>query len=282
MTVAEREDLLTLPKLRAVQLLEAIAGDQSDQSDGYIEVRFLPPIPGAQNQRFFCVSDPGSLLDAVDLASTTTDAQTGVYVGAALRVLDESGELGGTAQHVERCHVLLADLDDDEALDAYSRLVQEAILPLATFIVESGGVTTTERPKLHVYWALSQGVEPELSRTAKRRIAAALGSDSAVADPARVMRMPCSRHVKEHGGTGREVRVTDAQPKRRYALDDVVSRLPGAGIPNSARDFRRWRRDGSCRRASHHGRQCRRSSPLSRNRRGGDTRGASRPEHRCV
>jgi len=46
-----------------------------------------------------------------------------------------------------------------------------------------------------------------------------------VADPARVMRMPCSRHVKD-GGTGREVRVTDAQPKRRYALDDVVGTLP--------------------------------------------------------
>jgi len=118
MTVAEREDLLTLPQLRAVQLLEDVAGDQSE---GYIEIRFLPLIPGAQNQRFFCVSDPGSLLDAVDLASRRPTAQTGVYVGAAPRVPNESGELGGTAQHVERCHVLLADLDDDEALDAYSR-----------------------------------------------------------------------------------------------------------------------------------------------------------------
>jgi len=99
-------------------------------------------------------------------------------------------------------------------------------LPPATFIVESGGVTTTERAKLHLYWALEPSIDPELARTGKRRLAVALSSDSAVSDPARVMRMPCSRHFKEHGGTGREVRVIDAQPKRRYALDDIVGGLP--------------------------------------------------------
>jgi len=99
---------------------------------------------------------------------------------------------------------------------------------------------------LHCYWLLADTPPLAAFRDAQRRLALKYGSDPAVCDLPRVMRLPGFLHVRR---TPRHVRLAVAHPSCRYALADVLDtcpELPPAPAPSlvtvhrSVRAFAAW------------------------------------------
>ena len=172
------------------------------------EIRALP----SGRQWFFDLSEPEAAYDAIDYAVTITDED--LYFGVHSRSCES-----GTNDAVESCSVVFVDCDSDEAIQALDQFE-----PSSSFVVESGGITPSGLRKQHAYWLLSEPVDPETARIAKKRLASTLGSDGSVHDPARILRLPTSRYMKD--GSGRSVRVTKAQPELRYPLCQIVDVSP--------------------------------------------------------
>jgi len=80
----------------------------------------------------------------------------------------------------------------------------------------------------HLYWLLHPGEDLRRFRGAQRQLARYYGSDSTVSDTSRAMRLPGFRHMKHDPVV---VRLLDAHPSRRYALDEILSAHPAAGRP---------------------------------------------------
>lgn len=114
-----------------------------------------------------------------------------------------------------RC--LVADLDKTTLADALDRL-KTAGLPQPSMIVLSGhGV--------HFYWRLTKPITNLAGWTAiQKRLIWLLGSDPAIHDPARVMRVPGFLNV--NGDTPVLCTIHEADPERRYGLRELVSFLP--------------------------------------------------------
>jgi hypothetical protein len=176
-------------------LVAAVAGNGSEPASSFIEVRPLEPV-GEQ------VFMPVRQLDrVVSTVERLRERHQTVTIGAAPRV-----RRSGRADSVERVWALRADVDTP---DAAARM--RAFRPLPSI------VTPSRTPgHLHAWWPLTSAISPEWARRACLRIASALGSDRAVADPARVMRAPSS-FVRLELDT--------------YTLAEVVRGLP---------DERRW------------------------------------------
>ncbi len=114
-----------------------------------------------------------------------------------------------------RC--LVADLDKTTLADALAKLKASG-LPHPSMIVLSGhGV--------HFYWRLTKPIT-NLSRwtAIQKRLIRLLGSDPAIHDPARVMRVPGFLNV--NGDTPVPCTIHEAHPERRYELNDLLRFLP--------------------------------------------------------
>lgn len=96
--------------------------------------------------------------------------------------------------------------------------VTAAGLPMPTMIVVSGhGV--------HLYWRLLVPITDLIRWTAiQKRLIQVFGSDPAIHDPARIMRLPGFMNV--NGSSPTPCYVHDADPGRRYSLDDILPHLP--------------------------------------------------------
>jgi hypothetical protein len=86
----------------------------------------------------------------------------------------------------------------------------------------------------HLYWLLHPGEDLRRFRGAQRQLARYYGSDSTVSDMARAMRLPGFRHMKHDPVL---VRLLDADPSRRYVLDEILSAHPAAGLPAPRNHF---------------------------------------------
>ncbi len=195
--------------MSATDFLHMVAGEETA---GYLEVRHRQPDGVNMAQKFFAIAD----IDACATMAEATGQLLDCWAGMAPRVRPS-----GRSVDVERAWVLSADCDTDAAL---GRL--KLFEPAPTAIIASGSSTQAGRPKVHAHWALSEPVGRDELEARKRGLAAALDSDKAISDAARIMRVPGTRNHKNSPPA--EVRMLVFEPDRRYVAGDVVGRLEEA------------------------------------------------------
>jgi hypothetical protein len=144
--------------------------------------------------------------------------RTDVYVGCAPRARRHGGR-----DAVERSFVLWADCDGEDAVAALA-----AFEPQPAIVIASG--TGENR---HAYWPLVEPLRRDALERANRRLAHALGADSASADAARILRVPSTLSHKHAPPTPVEALRLDVD--RRVSADEVVGSLPDPPTPTRAR-----------------------------------------------
>jgi hypothetical protein len=183
---------------------------QAEHADSLIEIR-CPKEP--RLRRFFPVKEVEAAATYVAHWAGTTD----VYVGVAPRIRIEEKQTGGKGA-IDHVQALWADCDTTESIAKLA-----AFVPEPTIEVGSGG-------GVHAYWMLDAPVSKEQAEIGNRRLALALGGDSAATDAARVLRPTGTfNHKPERLVDGEPARVTlQALRKARYAWDEIVGTMPDA------------------------------------------------------
>ncbi len=77
----------------------------------------------------------------------------------------------------------------------------------------------------HLYWLLNEGEALKRFTPAQEVLAAHFGTDSAVKDLPRVMRVPGFFHMKDPADPFM-VQLVEAAPERRYSIDEVLAAFP--------------------------------------------------------
>jgi len=176
---------------------------------GFIEARALP----SRARAFVPAADPVAGL------TTFLGAHVGenCFVGTATRRTPENG----TAANCAELWTLYIDVDFAHVAEATARerLARFPIPPAA--IVESGG-------GWHCYWALRDPFllpdEADDAAAALRRLARHFDSDPAVAETARVLRVPGTTNAKYT--PPRPVELAAIDPDRRVNLSELLAWLP--------------------------------------------------------
>lgn len=169
-----------------------------------IEVRRLPCGRSTWHQA-------GKLAEAADFLFYDNHHSQHIYVGANPRRVR-----GGTrAKDVSCARCLFVDFDGigpDAARDRW----HDAGLPMPTLTIASGhGV--------HAYWRLTKPItDMALWSVLQKRLIALLGSDSAIHDPARIMRLPGFINHKRPVAT---CRIIDDDQTRIYNLKTLMPLL---------------------------------------------------------
>ena len=122
---------------------------------------------GGMGREFVGLGDRRRLAAMIVARGRSTD----LYLAVAPRVRQEGGR-----DAVERCHVLWADCDSAESIEAL-----EHFSPAPSMVIRSGSGR-------HAYWALWPPLEPAWAEKANRRLAYALGADPRATDAARILR----------------------------------------------------------------------------------------------
>lgn len=179
----------------------------SEPGDGFIEVRYrLLDRPGMGRQ-FFALKVPESTR-ALTRFITEQGQQTDVYVAVAPRAREE-----GTRGAIERVHVLWADVDGVEALQAL-----RSFRPRPSMFVRSGSADSG-----HAYWALDQPVTAGEAERWNRRLAHSLGADMRSTDAARILRPPGTLNHKHDPPAPVELAHLDIEV---FSPAEVVGNLP--------------------------------------------------------
>jgi hypothetical protein len=145
-----------------------------------------------------------------------------IYAGANPRTA--RGQSGDEA--VSLCRCLFADFDGIKA-DGVSRSeivgcrIDDAGLPVATLMMNSGH-------GIHTYWRLAEPIDPERWKALQIRLNFTLGSDPAIKNPERIMRLPGFANVKAEPVP---CEIIDADASRVYALADIENHLQDAPEP---------------------------------------------------
>jgi hypothetical protein len=171
-----------------------------------VEVRRFP----SRNQSWHPASELGSVL-----LGDKEDAYFGVN--------PRKGR-GGKAENVAVFRCVFVDFDHVADPSQALELIRNADLPAPTAIVFSG------RRGPHCYWVLAEPItDAELWRSIQRGLIAALGSDPAIHDPPRIMRLPGSVNQKNGG----RAKVVEVNPERVYPADEFprAAELPRAAAP---------------------------------------------------
>lgn len=150
-----------------------------------IEVRLVEPAA----QRWFRLADDAAARGALRWAAGQNARERNpkhVYFGANPRTAHGKG----TAADVPLARVLFADFDDGMTPDAALDRVRAAGLPEPSIVVASGG-------GVHVWWVLDTPITDMATWIATMKaIIAKVGSDDAIHDPPRLMRLPGFANVK--------------------------------------------------------------------------------------
>lgn len=194
----------------AEHLLAAIIGGSCEPE--MIEVR-----PEAARSEFFPV---GVALHRIVGRAIERSIQRETWIGMAPRkpYMVDGRQRGGN-DAVSRGWVLSADCDTDTALDAL-----EFFVPEPTFVLKSGSLADSGRPKLHAHWALRKPVRRQLLPGAKKRIAGVLCSDPKICDAARVMRLPGM--VNHKPGEPVVCESVVDRPELVYTAEEVLANTP--------------------------------------------------------
>jgi hypothetical protein len=151
----------------------------------------------------------GDIADLFDTLDELNRRGAGVFVA----VNEVEPGAPRTAPNVRRVRAVFADFDPPKTA------APPALYPLAPVLeVESSP------GKRHVYWTVD-GLELDLFEPQQRGIAAALGSDPAVIDPPRVMRLPGFRHQKDPTRP-HLVRIVATDERLPYKPEDLAAAFP--------------------------------------------------------
>lgn len=179
----------------------------AEPAGAFLEVRYKQD--GGMGQMWLPVDQPRIGFDAIERMGRSTD----VYVGVAPR-----RERDGTRAGIDRIHVCWADCDSPESVAALGDFD-----PAPALTVCSG----TEG-HLHAYWPLWPPAGPDAIERANRRLAHALGADSATTDAPRILRPPGTFNHK--GAEPRPVTLEHVEHEV-YALADIAGDLPDPIAP---------------------------------------------------
>ncbi len=169
-----------------------------------IEIRRLPAGKSTWHKA-------GALAETAESLLADNRQGQNIYAGANPR-----RSHGGTKNEDVVCAwCLFADFDGI-GLDESRNRWQKIHLPEPTLIIASGhGV--------HAYWRLTDPmVDMAPWSNAQRNLIAALNSDKAIHDPARIMRLP---GFMNHKPPAAMCRIAEADPTRKYPLEDLLERI---------------------------------------------------------
>ena len=213
----ERDEQLTYPQLQSVALLRACMGDDAD---GFprapVPAEPTPAVLRSRRPRIRCTTRP---------RPARRSRMQDVYFGISPR-----DRQSGTNEDVEQCHVLFADLDYDEALGALDRLIATMSSTrgeLPCRLGRSDPERAFEAPRL---LGADRAGRSRDRHGRQERLAATLASDPVVHDP-RALHACRSRTIFKDGSR-REVRVLKGNARSRFALEDVVGKLPALSVPS--------------------------------------------------
>jgi len=193
-------DLLTAALAFTTEQIEAFAG-AIFAPDEIIEVRRLP-------SRHSTWHEAGEL--AAQAATLLRDNAAGenIYVGANSRKA-----VGGTkAADVALARCLFADFDHVSIADAHTRL-DASPLPTPTLLVNSGhGV--------HAWWRVAEPITDLAAWSEiQRNLIALLGSDPAIHDPPRIMRLP---GFMNHKPPPARCEIVECEPSRAFEWHELL------------------------------------------------------------
>ena len=186
-----------------------------EPAGGLIEVRWREPWGMAQ--RFHPVERWRDMAAELEDRSRRTD----VYVGVApRRPYLRNGKQFGGREAIANVHALWADCDDPNSLEALADFQ-----PQPPIVINSGHGR-------HAYWPLWPPVRPDQAERANRRLAHALGADTAAADAARVLRPPATIN---HKGAQPVAVTIERLEVEIFEADHVVGHLPDVAPPDDER-----------------------------------------------
>lgn len=153
-------------------------------------------------------------------------------VGVGIFVMVNAGD-GGNRASANVVSLRALFVDDDKGLIQLGGSTLAALPP--SLIVRS-------RRGPHLYWRLRDGEALARFSPAQEALAAHFGTDGAVKDLPRVMRVPGFFHMKQPNDPFM-VQLVEAAPGRRYSIDEVLGAFPppagfsaGARMPRAGRD----------------------------------------------
>lgn len=173
----------------------------------FVEARHkLIDRPG-MGQRFFPLGVPSATVALHEHVAELVPA-TDVYVGVAPR-----RRQSGTRDAIENVHVLWADIDGAEPLDALRRF-----RPRPSMVIRSGSPDS-----VHAYWSLDTPVGPAEAERLNRRLAHPLGADMRSTDAARILRPPGTLNHKHDPPKPVEIAHLEFEV---YTPEQIVGDLP--------------------------------------------------------
>lgn len=200
--------------------------------DDWIELRLLP----RPESRWFRLADDDGARAVLEWAAAANSGGRNVYFGANPRTKDG----GRRAEDVALARCLFADFDDGMTAAGAQAAISAAGLPAPSIVVETGG-------GVHTYWPLVEPVRDMPAWTAGMKvIIRAVGSDKAVHDGPRIMRLPGSRNCKpDRGGAWcRVVHATDDRHDIAAFHRQPVTPIPAARLAVLADLTRDYMRTG--------------------------------------
>jgi len=140
----------------------------------------LRPLPGAGQSKWVTLATVEEALEKLAVVFNDEARRTHAYFGANPR--KEAG--GSTLDGVLFARCLFADFDGGTSVEQAKIRITDANLPAPTAIVETGN-------GCHAWWRLSEPITDAKTFTQlQKSLAARLGSDKAVVDFPRIMRLP--------------------------------------------------------------------------------------------
>jgi len=152
---------------------------------------------------------PATALDTVASAILARSAATDVFIG----VIPRSHKRGAKADLIGHWNVTWADCDTPDAMIALG-----AFQPKPTLIIAS-----SEQHR-HAYWLLTHPIALERIESLNRRLAVALGADSASTDAPRILRPAGTLNHKHQPPT--PVRLLHIGEQNAVAVSDLEGSLP--------------------------------------------------------
>jgi len=140
----------------------------------------LRPLPGAGQSKWVTLATVAEALEKLAVVFNDEARRTHAYFGANPR--KEAG--GSTLDGVLFARCLFADFDGGTSVEQARIRITDSNLPAPTAIVETGN-------GCHAWWRLSEPITDAKTFTQlQKSLAARLGSDKAVVDFPRIMRLP--------------------------------------------------------------------------------------------
>lgn len=176
----------------------------------------LRPLPGAGQSQWVTLATVAEALEKLAVVFNDEARRTHAYFGANPRKAAGGSTLDGVL--LARC--LFADFDGGTSVEQARIRITDANLPAPTAIVETGG-------GCHTWWRLSEPITDAKTFTLlQKSLAARLGSDKAVVDFPRIMRIPGFINWKYP--TQPRAKLIDSDPQRVYELLEFQETAPAA------------------------------------------------------